>query len=289
MCDNREETVNASSIARGLGSATGTRTPREAGSRAIEGAARWGLATRGVLYLLIGVLALRIALGDSGEQADRGGALQVLAQQPFGAALVWAVGIGLVCMALWRLSEAVFGAAGPDGGAARKRLAGAARAVFYGVVAYSVLSFATGERGSGSSDRQSQDVTARALDLPYGRWLVAAAGAAVAAAGVWIAVRALRRGFCKYLKLGAMSRRTRRAVEALGVCGGAVRGAVFAVAGGFALSAAMRYDPDKAKGIDDTLRTFAGTAAGPWLLMAVALGLALFGVFSFAMARWRRV
>ncbi|MGP3940357.1 DUF1206 domain-containing protein [Streptomyces sp. 6N106] len=289
MCDNREETVNASSIARGLGSATRTRTPREAGNRAIEAAARWGLATRGVLYLLIGALALRIALGDRGEQADRGGALQVLAQQPFGAALVWAVGIGLVCMALWRLSEAVFGAAGPDGGAARKRLAGAARAVFYGVVAYSVLSFATGEQGSGSSDRQSQDVTARALDLPYGRWLVAAAGAAVAAAGVWIAVRALRRGFRKYLKLGAMSRRARRAVEALGVCGGVARGAVFAVAGGFALSAAVRYDPDKAKGIDDTLQTFAGTAAGPWLLMAVALGLALFGVFSFAMARWRRV
>ncbi|WP_437113963.1 DUF1206 domain-containing protein [Streptomyces violaceusniger] len=289
MCDNREETVNASSIARGLGSATGTRTPREAGSRAIEAAARWGLATRGVLYLLIGVLALRIALGDRGEQADRGGALQVLAKQPFGAALVWAVGIGLVCMALWRLSEAVFGAAGPDGRAARKRLAGAARAVFYGVVAYSVLSYATGEQGSGSSDRQSQDVTARALDLPYGRWLVAAGGTAVAAAGVWIAVRALRRGFRKHLKVGAMSRRTRRAVEALGVCGGVARGAVFAVAGGFALSAAVRYDPGKAKGIDDTLRTFAGTAAGPWLLMAVALGLALFGVFSFAMARWRRV
>ncbi|AEM80615.1 DUF1206 domain-containing protein [Streptomyces violaceusniger] len=289
MCDNREETVNASSIARGLGSAARTRTPRQAGSRAIEAAARWGLATRGVLYLLIGVLALRIALGDRGEQADRGGALQVLAQQPFGAALVWAVGIGLVCMALWRLSEAVFGAAGPDGGAVRKRLAGAARAVFYGVVAYSVLSFATGEQGSGSSDRQSQDVTARTLDLPYGRWLVAAGGTAVAAAGVWIAVRALRRAFRKHLKVGAMSRRTRRAVEALGVCGGVARGAVFAVAGGFALSAAVRYDPGKAKGIDDTLRTFAGTAAGPWLLMAVALGLALFGVFSFAMARWRRV
>ncbi|MFE2440898.1 DUF1206 domain-containing protein [Streptomyces melanosporofaciens] len=272
-----------------MGSAPRTRTPRQAGSRAIEAAARWGLATRGVLYLLIGVLALRIALGDRGEQADRGGALQVLAQQPFGAALVWAVGIGLVCMALWRLSEAVFGAAGPDGGAARKRLAGAARAVFYGVVAYSVLSFATGEQGSGSSDRQSQDVTARALDLPYGRWLVAAAGTAVAAAGVWIAVRALRRGFRKHLKVGAMSRRTRRTVEALGVCGGVARGAVFAVAGGFALSAAVRYDPGEAKGIDDTLRTFAGTAAGPWLLMAVALGLALFGVFSFAMARWRRV
>lgn len=282
--------MNASSIARGLGSATRrTRTSRQAGGRAIEAAARWGLATRGVLYLLIGLLALRIAFGDRGEQADRGGALQVLAQQPFGAALVWAVGVGLVCMALWRLSEAAFGATGPDGTTARKRLAGAVRAVFYGVVAYSVLSFAVGEEGSGSSDRQSQDVTARALDLPYGRWLVAAGGTVVAVAGVWIAVRAIRRGFRKHLKTGAMSPRTRRTVEALGVCGGVARGAVFAVAGGFALSAARRYDPDKAKGIDDTLRTFAAMAAGPWLLVAVALGLALFGVFSFAMARWRRV
>ncbi len=139
-------------------------------------------------------------------------------------------------MALWRPAEAVFAAAGPDGGAARKRPAGAARAVFYGVVAYSVPSFATGEQGSGSSDRQPKDVTARALDLPYGRWLVAAAGgggrdgAAVAVAGAWIAVRAIRCGFHKHLKVGAMSRRTRRAVEALGSCGGVARGAVFAVA-----------------------------------------------------------
>lgn len=294
--------MNASSIARGLGSATrirtrlrtrrprtGTRTPGEAGGRAIEAAARWGLTARGVLYLLIGVLALRIAFGDRGQQADRGGALEELAKQPFGSPLVWAVGAGLACMALWRLSEAVFGAAGPDGGKARKRLAGAARAVFYGVVAYSVLSFAAGEKGSGSSDRQSQDVTARLLDLPYGRWLVGLGGAAVAVAGVWIAVRAIRHTFVKHLKVSAMSPRIRRAVEALGVCGGVARGAVFAVAGGFAVSAAVRYDPDKAKGIDDTLRSFTRTAAGPWLLVAVAVGLALFGVFSFAMARWRKV
>lgn len=277
--------MNASSIARGLGPVRRARAPH----RAIEAAARGGLTARGVLYLLVGVLALRIAFGDGGKQADRGGALQVLAHQPFGAALVWAVGAGLVCMALWRLSEAAFGAAGPDGRKATKRLAGAARAVFYAVVAYSVLAFAAGEQGSGSSDRQSQDVTARALGLPEGRWLVGLGGAVVAGAGVWIAVRALMRTFRKHMALSGIPRRAERAVEALGVCGGVARGVVFAVAGGFAVSAAWRYDPDRAKGVDDTLRTFADTSAGPWLLAAVAAGLALFGVFSFAMARWRRV
>ncbi|WP_432036535.1 DUF1206 domain-containing protein [Streptomyces cucumeris] len=284
--------MNASSIARGLGSAARATpdSPGEAGDRAIEAAARCGLTARGVIYLLVGVLAVRIAFGDSGgEQADRGGALEVLAEQPFGSFLVWAVGVGLAGMALWRLSEAVFGAAGADGRKAKKRLASAARAVFYGVVAYSVLSFAAGEKGSGSSDKQSQDVTARALDLPYGRWLVGLAGLGVAVAGVWIAVRAVRRSFRKHLQMAGTPKRVKQTVYALGVCGGAARGVVFAVAGGFAATAARRYDPDEAKGLDDTLRTFADTAAGPWLLVAVAVGLALFGAFSFAMARWRRV
>ena len=105
----------------------------------------------------------------------------------FGAVLLWALGAGLVGMALWRLSEALFGASGPDGGKGRKRLMSAVRCVFYGFVAYSVLSFAAGSGGSGSSDEQSRDVTARALGIPAGQWIVGAVGAGLAVAGVWIA------------------------------------------------------------------------------------------------------
>ncbi|MGW3668893.1 DUF1206 domain-containing protein [Streptomyces sp. NPDC005141] len=262
---------------------------RAATGSAREGAARAGLAARGVIYALVGVLALRIAFGGSGRQADRGGALQEIASKPFGAALLWALGAGLVGMALWRLSEAVFGGAGQDGGAVGKRLMAAARSVFYGFVAYSVLSFAAGSRGSGSSDKQSRDVTAKALGVPGGQWIVGAAGVGLVVAGVWIAARAVMRKYHKHLKLGEMSRRIRRAVDTAGVGGGAARGAVFAAAGVFAVRAAVDYEPDKAKGMDDTLRSFAGTPMGPWLLVCVALGLVLFGLFSFAMARWRRV
>ncbi|WP_406364752.1 DUF1206 domain-containing protein [Streptomyces sp. NBC_00645] len=262
---------------------------RAATGSAREGAARAGLAARGVIYALVGVLALRIAFGDSGRQADRGGALEEIASKPFGAALLWALGAGLVGMALWRLSEAVFGGAGQDGGAVGKRLMAAARCVFYGFVAYSVLSFAAGSRGSGSSDKQSRDVTAKALGMPGGQWIVGTAGVGLVVAGVWIAARAVMRKYHKHLKLGEMSRRVRRAVDTAGVGGGAARGAVFAAAGAFAVRAAVDYEPDKAKGMDDTLRSFAGTPMGPWLLVCVALGLVLFGLFSFAMARWRRV
>ncbi|KJY33386.1 DUF1206 domain-containing protein [Streptomyces sp. A1547] len=254
-----------------------------------EVTSRCGLLARGVLYVMVGVLALRVAFGDSGgQEADRQGALQELAENSLGSLLIWAVGIGFVCMTLWRLLEAVFGAAGPDGDKPMKRLASACRTVFYAAVAFSVLSFAMGSGGR-SGDEQSRDVTAKALDVPAGQWLVGAAGLGIAVAGVVIAVQAARRSFREDLAMGGASEGWRKAVDFLGVAGGLARGVVFAAAGGFVLYAAVRYDPAQAKGIDDTLRSFTGTAAGPWLLVVVAVGLVLFGLFSWAMARWRKV
>ncbi|MEU6843405.1 DUF1206 domain-containing protein [Streptomyces sp. NPDC046716] len=265
---------------------------RAANSPAVAMAARAGFVARGIIYVLIGLLALRIAFADGGgEQADRGGAVAEIADKPFGTVLLWLLGAALAGMALWRLSEAAFGQAGTDGKKAGKRAMAAGRFVFYGFVSYSVLSFAAGDKssGSGGSDKSSKDVTATALDWPQGQWIVAAAGVGVAAAGLWIAVRAVLRKFHKHLKMSELSGRTRKAVDFFGVFGGASRGLVFAVAGGFAVAAAVQHEPGRAKGMDDTLRAFTDTPAGPWLLVLVSVGLAAFGIFSWANARWRKV
>ncbi|MFI2642164.1 DUF1206 domain-containing protein [Streptomyces sp. NPDC018610] len=266
-----------------------TAARRAARGSVTEGAARAGLAARGVIYLLVGVLALRVAFGDGDRQADRSGALAAIADKPFGAVLLWALGAGLAGMVLWRLSEAVFGSAGPDGRKPRKRLLAVVRCLFYVSGAWSVLSFAAGSGGGRSSDRQSRDLTARALAVPAGQWLVGAVGVGIAIAGVWTGVQAVRRHYRKHLKTGELSSRARRLVDVTGVGGGAARGLVFAAAGAFAVRAAVDYRPEKAKGLDDTLRSLAGTPVGPWLLVLVAAGLVLFGLFSFALARWRRV
>ncbi|MER6348445.1 DUF1206 domain-containing protein [Streptomyces sp. NPDC001595] len=278
--------ATGTSVTRGKGAA---RARRAANGSVVGAGARWGLVARGTIYLLIGLLALRIALGGGAREADSSGAVQELARQPFGEALVWAIGIGLIGMALWRLSEAVFGAAGPDGRKTSKRALNAGRCVFYGFVASSVLSFVTSSKNSEGSDATSRDLTARALELPLGRWLVGIAGLVVLGVGVGIGVRAARRTFHKHLKKADMSRRVRRVVDVLGITGGVARGLVYSAAGVFVVIAAVDYDPERAKGLDGTLRALADAPAGPWLLSLVALGLAVFGLFSVALARYRRV
>ncbi|MEU6819079.1 DUF1206 domain-containing protein [Streptomyces atriruber] len=276
-----------SATARGKGTAR-----RAAKGHGVAVVARAGFIGRGVLYLLIGALALRIAFSDGdGRQADRGGALAELAERPFGHVLLWLLGGALAGMALWRLSEVFFGQAGPDGDAASKRALAGVRCLFYGFVTYSVIAYATGDQGSGSgsSDRQTRDATAKVLDWPGGQWIVAAAGAGVLGAGLWIAGRALLRKFRDRLRVSEMPRRMRRATDVVGITGGTARGAVFAAAGGFAITAALRHEPGEAKGMDNTLRSFADTGAGPWLLALIAVGLGAFGLFSWASARWRKL
>ncbi|MER8184934.1 DUF1206 domain-containing protein [Kitasatospora sp. NPDC094015] len=263
------------------------RAPHGTGAGVLRAAGRSGFTARGVVYVLVGVLALRIAFGDGGEEADRQGALHRIAAQPFGSVLLWVLAAGFAGMTLWRASTAVFGEAGSK--KTGHRLLCAARAVFYASVCWGTAAYAAGSGGGSDSDAASRDWTASALGLPAGRFLVGAGGLVLLGVGIGVAVRAVQRRFLRKLDTGAMGRRTRSAVTASGVSGNVARGAVFAGAGVFVLVAAVRFDPGQAKGMDDTLRSFAGSAAGPWLLVAVAVGLVLFGVFSFASARWRRL
>nr|WP_245984777.1 DUF1206 domain-containing protein [Streptomyces tateyamensis] len=242
---------------------------------------------RGVVYVLVGILALEIALGNGGgQQADRQGALHQVAAQPFGRVMLWLLVVGFACMTVWRASLAVFG----EGGRKKtgSRVLSAGRAVFYATVCWGTASYAAGGGQSGSNDK-SQDWTSSALQLPGGRVLVGIAGVVMLGIGVGIVVSAVQRKFLKKLESGKMSRRARKVVTVLGLGGNTARGTVFAGAGVFVLVAAIRFDPHQAKGMDATLRSFAHTPAGPWLLVLIALGLVLFGAFSFASARWRRL
>ncbi|QXJ26870.1 DUF1206 domain-containing protein [Actinomadura graeca] len=248
---------------------------------------RVGLVARGLLYLLIGWLALQVAFGDGGgKEADRKGALQAVAEKPGGPAVLVLMAVGFAALALWQVAEALYGRPIPDGHKATKRLGSAARAVVYTVGFAATLGFLFGHTGS-SSDQQSKTYTARAMGEPGGRWLVLAIGIGFVVWGVVVVVHAVRREFLK--ELTGMGRAARHVVQPLGVAGNLARGLVGSGVGVFLAYAAISFEPDKAQGLDGTLREFASTPAGVWGLVAVAAGVLLFGLYSFCEARWRKV
>ena len=262
---------------------------RAANSRYVEWLARAGLTARGLISALIGVLALEIAFGNSGHKADQSGAVRVVASTPIGTLLLWLLVGGFIGMALWRLSEALYGAPGPDGRKVGARLIAGFKAVLYGFIAFGIMKYALGLGAPKSSDQQTVDLTSTAMREPGGRIILGIVGVVLIGAGAFLAWRAFVRKFVEEIKTGEMSRPTRRAVVALGWVGGIARGVVFSAAGLFLLIAAVTARAHRAKGIDATLRAFSKTPAGPWLLVVVALGLVIFGLYSLAEARWRRL
>jgi hypothetical protein len=258
---------------------------RAANSPWVDRMARLGLIARGVTYVLVGWLALQVAFGHSGKQADRGGAVQEIASKPFGTVLLWLLAIGFAGLALWRFTEAAFGRETAD------RLKSLARALLYTALAVTTVTYVLGTSGSAAanSNQQSVGATAKLMRHGGGRLLVAAVGLVLVAIGCYMVYEGVKKKFEQDMKLGEMSPRTREVVEKLGMYGGIARGVVFGLAGVFLVIAAVRFDPGRAKGLDGTLRTFAATPLGPWLLAVVALGLVAFGLFSICEARWRRV
>ncbi|RFU38024.1 DUF1206 domain-containing protein [Actinomadura logoneensis] len=250
--------------------------------------ARIGLAGRGVIYVLIGVLAVQVAFGSGGGEADQKGALATVVGTPGGKVVLWVIVVGFAGLALWQYAEALYGQPVPGGHKPRKRLTSLGRAIVYTATLAGTLGFALGSKGK-SSDQQSQSFTAKAMGEPGGRWLVLAIGIAIAAVGVVMLFKAVRRKFLEELKTEQMSRQVRRVATIVGVTGQVARALVFGGIGTFLIYAAVTFDAGKAKGLDGTLRKFADTPAGPWLLVAVAAGLTIFGVYSFFEARWRKV
>jgi hypothetical protein len=257
---------------------------RTANSKTLDRLARLGLICRAILYALIGILALQIALGSGGQEADKGGAIKTVAKQPFGTALLWVMALGLAALAVWQLWNALVGAT-----KALERFESAARTLVYALVVVSVLSLLLQGSSGESGDEQSQDITRSLLELPGGVLLVVAAGAGLIALGGYWLYQGFTGKFLDELRTGEIPGRLRGVVEKLGLVGYLCRGVIAGLAGVFVVRAALTYDPEEAKGIDATLRSLADTPAGPWLLVAVALGLLLFAVYCLCEARWHRI
>jgi hypothetical protein len=261
---------------------------RAANSRLLEALARFGYIGYGLVHLLVAWLALQIAFGKSAGAGDQGGALNTIAKQPLGTFLVIAIAIGLAAMTIWQALEAAIGHRS-DRGKERtlERIASAGRAIVYAYLAWTGVKVVTDARSSSAAGQET--ASAQLMSSSGGRWLVGFAGLVVAAIGVGLVVYGLIKRFEKHQHVARMSPQTRTLSRRLGVAGYAAKGIAYAIAGVLLISAAVTYDPDKARGLDAALRTLAQQPYGGFLLILVAAGIAAFAAFCFVQAKYRKV
>ncbi len=250
-------------------------------SRTLELLARGGYAVSGLLHLVVGVIAVQVATGSaSSEQADQTGALSAIAGTPGGTALLWFAVVAFAALGLWQLAEAISGAS-----ETADRVKAAGKAVLYvalGVLAVQVVTGSSG--GSG----QEQSMTASLMQNPAGKVLVGAVGVGVVAGGVYHVVKGWRKKFLEDLEGGA-SGHLGRAVVVLGRVGYIAKGVALGVLGALFVVAAVQSDPQQAGGLDAAFATMASQPFGAVLLVAVGLGFAAYGLYSFARARYARM
>ena len=253
-----------------------------------EALARAGYAARGVIYAMIGILAIRLAQGTGTARPNQQGAMQQIAHQPFGHALLVLLAIGLGGYALWRLTQALVGHT-PEYGehSAMDRIGAVGSAVAYG--AFCALAISVLRGTAGNSSAKTKTTTADVLHWTGGRELVAAAGVLFLVIAAYQAYLGLSKKFLKYSKTGEMSQTVRKAFTKIGTAGLVARAIAFALIGIFVLKAAIDYKPRDAVGIDGALVRLTHHTYGTTALIVVAAGLILFGIYSIADARYRKI
>lgn len=257
----------------------------------MEGLGRAGLVAKGVLYAVIGILAIKVAVGARGDDPGREGALRTIAAQPFGRVLLAILALGLAGYAAWRFAQGLLDRDG-EGGRAKalaKRAGNVAKGVWYGgLCVLTVLKLVGAESESGGGSQEDR-ATSGVLGLPYGRYLVLAVAAGFVAAALFNGYRAITCNFQKKLETHKMSEAEETAATGVGIVGHLARFVVFGLIGAFLAKAAWEYDPEEAVGLDAALYEVARQPYGSFLLGAVAVGLLAYAVYCFVQARYRDV
>lgn len=256
------------------------------GRNAIERLARFGYGARGIVYCLVGGLALLAAFGRGGRTGDSESAIRWVLAGPFGAILVGIIAVGLAGFALWRLIEGVTDAdrRGRSLKGVIVRSAHIGSAAIYTGLAVTAGSLALGLGRSGSDG--AQDWTAWLLAKPFGLWLVGLIGLGVMGGGVAFLWKAVKGDVTERLKL---DRAHCRWAKPVGQFGYGARGIAFLIIGGFFVAAAWHQASSEVKGLSGAFEALRSQPYGWVLLAIVAAGHFAFGAFGLIQARFRHI
>jgi len=263
-------------------------------SKTFETLARLGYAARGIIYFVIGLLAVLLAVGYGGKTTDQQGAISLIGTQPAGQILLGLVLIGLVCYSLWGLIRAIFNPfhQGHDAKGFAVRIGYLVSAAAYGLLViptYALISGGAQPAQSGAQQGQIQQYAAQILVIPFGQLLVGIIGIILILVGLMQFFQGLSSGFDRRIHLTKLNSAQLKRVRFLGRLGTVARGIVFALIGLFIVIAAYTANSQQIKGFDSTLTYILQQPYGGWLMGAVALGLISLGLYSLCMSVFFRL
>ena len=254
-------------------------------SRTFQILARVGYVVLGLVHLIIGAIAISVAVGAGGGEADQSGAMEQISRVPFGTVVLWVIVIGLAALGVWQIAEA-FLEHDPDTKKKwGRRVKEVGTALAYFALAATAVVYALG--GTSDSSQSTQSFSATLLSSPGGVVLLVLVGLVVLGVGIAFVVRGIRKDFEKQLSLPAG--RAGDAVRVLGMVGYIAKGVAIAVVGVLFVVAAITHDPEKAGGLDAALKSLAALPFGQVILWLVGAGLVVYGVYCFARARYARL
>ena len=239
-------------------------------SKTFELLSRAGFVARALIYAIIGVLALKLALGHGGKLTNQQGALHTVAHQPFGKLLLTLVAIGLGGYSLWRFVRAAIGH-GPEGAdSGFDRVAALGSGIAYGAMCVLAIEILMGAGGGNAAN--PKQAAAGVFGWPAGVWIVGVAGAITVGTGLYQGYRGITKKFLDDSKTAEMGARTREWISVLGTVGHLARMVVFGLVGVFLIKAAVDYNPSAAVGLDGALAKIVHRSYGPFALGVVAAG-----------------
>ncbi len=257
---------------------------------------RFGMAAKGLVYILIGALTAFAAFGSGGEGKTSGkeGAFAFVLNQPFGKVLLGIIAFSLVGYVVWRAVQAI---KDPENEGTKRRLAYATSGIFYAFISFTAFSMVfsgsgggsgSGSGGSGGGSGSQEQMVGEILSQSWGQWLVGIIALFFFGKAIWQFYRAYSGKFKNKLQDQHLDHKVEKLITTFGKVGYTARGVVISIIGVLFIRAALQSDASEAGGTQEAFKLIQqGSTYGTLILGIVALGLVAYGIFMFVKAKYR--
>ena len=251
---------------------------------------RFGYMAKGIVYGMIGVLAALAAFGPRGETTGTSGALQSIAEMPFGEVALWFIGIGLIGYIFWNFIKSIKDPEneGTDAKGLIKRTGYFISGIIYSSLAFGAIKLAS-HTGNASDENSEKTISAKLMEQPFGVWLIGLVGAIIIGYGVYELYNGIKEKFMSKFKTYEMNEKERKTARLSGKLGLISRGIVLSMVGFFFIRTAYTHNPEESKGLGGALTELANQPFGQFLLAIVAVGLILYGIYQMIRGRYQHM